>query len=255
MIRMGSRMEVALPKTQEIQDLLGNLMAGADQPIFSADDWALRLGDGPLARRFLSQMRCEWLPISVCDDFCQQIMDKVRAHLSSWHPGWPHLWGHILRVTGTAQALAPEAGVDPEHAFLLGILHDIGKLDELRTGVDHELIGALMAHKMLHDYPERCPAPLVERITAAIAKRGVDSDPFVQVLYDADKLDKIGATGIARRLSTEQGPNHVRFALRVVELDLEDFPEMHFATSRRLVKGKREYTKSFIAQVRSVVMG
>jgi uncharacterized protein len=245
-------MEVALSETQE---LLGNLMAGAEQPIFSADDWTLRLGDGLLARRFLAQMRREWQPINVCDGFCQQIMDKVRAHVSSWHPGWPHLWAHTLRVTGMAQALAPEAGVDPEHAFLLGILHDIGKLDELRTGVDHELIGALMAHKILNDYPDRCPAPIVQRITAAIAKRGVDSDPFVEVLYDADKLDKIGAAGIARRLSTEQGPNHVRFALRVVELDLADFPEMHFTTSRRLVKSKREYSKTFIAQARSIEMG
>jgi putative nucleotidyltransferase with HDIG domain len=247
-------MEVALSKTQEVQELLGNLMAGAEQSIFSADDWALRLGDGPLALRCLTQMRREWQPISVGGDFCQQIMDKARAHISAWHPGWPHLWAHTLRVTGMAQALAPEAGVDPEHAFLLGILHDIGKLDELRTGVDHELIGALMAHKLLHGYADRCPTPFADRITAAIAKRGSSSDPFVSLLYDADKLDKIGATGIARRLSTEKGASHVRFALRVVELDLEDFPEMHFATSRRLVKSKRAYTKSFIAQVRSTVM-
>src|SRR5438105_15362438 len=98
--------------------LLDRLSAGANQALFSVDGWAARMGDQSAARPFVDQMRQEWLPATAPDEFCQQMMDFARGYLQG-HPGWPHLWAHTLRVIGVALALAPEADVEPAHAFLL----------------------------------------------------------------------------------------------------------------------------------------
>lgn len=244
-------MSVNLPTVEDVQLLLDSLSAGADQPLYSADDWLPRLGDRLFAQAFAAQLGREWRPATPPDALCQQIADEVRAYLAAAHFGWPHLWAHTLRVTGYALELAGEAQIDQTHAFLLGVLHDVGKLDELQTGVAHELTGGLLARKWLLD---RLPAQIVERIASTISKRNKgNSDPFIDLLHDSDKLDKVGATGIARRLSTDFGAQHIRMALRIVAADVSSFPEMHFPTSKALADSKLEFSKTFLDQVRSVV--
>ncbi len=229
--------------SEEYQRLLDGLSAGVDKPLFSPDDWAARLDTTPAARRFEEQLRSEWFPVEVPSDFCQQQMDSVRRTLAV-HPGWPHLWAHTLRVTGTALALAPEAGVETPLVFLLAVFHDIGKLEELRGRGAHEVIGAEMARTALAGHL----APLqLESITGAIAKRSNGSNPYARLIHDADKLDKIGATGIARRLSTNARALHVGFALRRIEDDLNAFPAMSFPTSKRMAALKKAFTESFLA--------
>ncbi len=233
--------------SSELLRLLDQLAAGASRPLFSADDWAKRLGDEPAARHFVEQMRQEWYPITIPDEFCQQMMDFARQYLE-WHPGWPHLWAHILRVTGIGLALAEEAKVDPAHAFLLGIFHDIGKLDEMRSEGehgDHGQIGARLAREKLEGHYSRQVATLFQDV---IARKASPLNSYAQLIHDADKLDKIGATGIARRLSTDSGPRFAALALRRVEDDLNVFPDMHFPTSQRLADVKMEFTAWFLAQ-------
>src|SRR5438045_300795 len=92
----------------EVRHLLDGLAAGSDQALFSVKDWAFRLGDELAAHQFVGQLQKEWLPVAVPDEFCQQMLDFARDYLT-WHPGWPHLWAHVLRVTGYALALAPQA--------------------------------------------------------------------------------------------------------------------------------------------------
>lgn len=240
-------------KAQELQRLLGALGAGADQPLFALADWQARLNGvsaSPTGSAFMAALSREWLPAVPPDTACESIMEASRAHVALWHDGWPHLWAHTLRVTGTALALASEAGIDPANAFVLGVLHDVGKLDEQRTGVQHELIGALMAHKLLGALPDHFPSPRIERLANVITKRGTDTDPLRNVLYDADKLDKIGATGILRRISTRQEPAHVALALQIVAMDLGDFPPMHFRVSQRLADQKRTFTQDVLAGAR-----
>ena len=75
------------------------------------------------------------------------------------------VWRQALSVAGVARAIARPLGHDPEQAYLLGLLHDIGKVallsllrEEVRSGVDmapalvgqvfhslHEKSGAAMA--------------------------------------------------------------------------------------------------------------
>src|SRR5262249_27725133 len=121
--------------------LLRALATGAGKQLFTVSDWATRLGDSAEAQAFLEQLRAEWLPMSVPDAFCQEMMDYGRNSLT-WHVGWPLLWAHTLRVTGNALALMVEAKVEADHAFLVGLFHDLGKLEEITGGEMHEVIGA-----------------------------------------------------------------------------------------------------------------
>jgi putative nucleotidyltransferase with HDIG domain len=230
----------------DLPELLAGLAAGADQKLFTVNDWAARLNDSELARQFIDQMRQEWLPMTVPDGLCQEMMDSTRTYLS-WYLGWPHLWAHTLRVTGTALTLAPEAGIDPAHAFMLGIFHDIGKLDEMSGGEEHEEVGAQILHEKLTGHYSRHEIILMANV---VAKKASPANPYVQLLQDADKLDKIGATGIARRLSTRWGAEHIRFALGRVKDDADSLPDMHFPTSHRLVKSKLDYTEEFLQLAR-----
>jgi putative nucleotidyltransferase with HDIG domain len=190
-------------------------------------------------------MREEWLPLTVPDEICQQMMDYVRAYLG-WHLGWAHLWAHTLRVTGTALSLAEEAGIEPEFAFLLGMFHDIGKLDEIVHREDHEAIGARLLRKKLTGIYSRS---VVAMLSTVVAKTASPANPFRNLIHDADKLDKIGATGIARRVSTAWGAEHITLAMRRVRREADDFPAMHFPTSRRLAESKLAYTQSVFEQL------
>jgi HD superfamily phosphodiesterase len=147
-------------------------------------------------------------------------------------------------VTGTALALAPEAGIELAHAFLLGMFHDVGKLDELHNGGSHEQIGADIARAQLRTHFSH---QIVTLLTNVIAKKASSLNPYTRLVHDADKLDKIGAAGIARRLSTSSGTQFAALALSRVEEDLDNFPEMHFPTSQRMAESKRSFTEMFLA--------
>jgi HD-like signal output (HDOD) protein len=51
------------------------------------------------------------------------------------------VWVHMVRAGPLARALGPAFGVPPDEAFLLGLLHDVGKLVlfDLLAAVRHEL--------------------------------------------------------------------------------------------------------------------
>lgn len=244
-----------VPLPHDLQALIAGLCAGPQAALNSPEDWARQLGTdtSEAAQSFVAQLRQEWLPAVPPDDPEQlyaQVAERTRKHIE-WHSSWPHVWAHTLRVTGAALALAPEARVEREYAYLLGVLHDVGKLDEITRGVAHELVGGLMARKFLRELG--VSHFFTEQIANAIAKRGNRADPFVRLLHDADKLDKIGATGIARRLSTEFGGKNPALALRQVIADAERFPDMNFPLSRRLADLKLTYTRLFVEMVRPVL--
>lgn len=225
--------------------LLNNLLVGASKRMDTLGDWVDWLVDdapSPLVSRFVNQLGDEWLDGLPPDAFCRQVAEHVRRHLASWHPGWPHLWAHILRVTGYALALADEADVSAEEVFLLSVCHDVAKLDELRSGEPHEELGAAFAGRVLRGY---LPPDRISAIQAAILKED-EGDTLGEILHDADKLDKIGATGVVRRVSIETRPMWLSAALWRVGDDLARFPAMRFDLSRALANAKRAFLGWFL---------
>ncbi len=110
--------------------------------------------------------------------------------------GSGHDFDHVLRVTALAERLALAEGADLAIVRTAALLHDAG---ESAGRADHHLRGAAMAREILAGQP---PA-FVEAVAHAIEAHRFRADPAprtleAQVLSDADKLDAIGAVGIAR---------------------------------------------------------
>lgn len=110
--------------------------------------------------------------------------------------GGGHGFDHVLRVTTLAARIAAAESADLTVVRTAALLHDIG---ESKGRADHHLIGAAMARDLLRD----APPPFVEAVVHAIEAHRFRADPAprtleAQVLSDADKLDAIGAIGIAR---------------------------------------------------------
>ncbi|MBW2366932.1 MAG: HD domain-containing protein [Deltaproteobacteria bacterium] len=114
-----------------------------------------------------------------------------------------HDWEHTLRVVRLCKRIGLQEGVDMDVLLSAGYLHDIGRSyqDAAKGAVCHAEKG------------EKLAAPLITGLDLSDAQkdnirhcirshrfRGKDSPatPEARVLFDADKIDAIGAVGIAR---------------------------------------------------------
>ncbi len=114
-----------------------------------------------------------------------------------------HDWSHMERVLGLVLKIGREEKADLEILKLAAILHDIGRKyqDEANGRVDHGKIGAKLARKILEKYNVK--KEKIEKIIHCIETnrfRGSKKPKTkeAKILFDADKLDAIGATGIGR---------------------------------------------------------
>ena len=112
-----------------------------------------------------------------------------------------HDFDHLVRVMALANTIAAREGGDRPTIWAAVALHDIGQPRELRHGGDHALIGADMAGELLQDTPfPQAAIPAVQqairehRMTGGLLPRTLEG----RVLYDADKIDSLGAIGIGR---------------------------------------------------------
>ncbi len=117
----------------------------------------------------------------------------ARAHYAG---GDSHNFDHVLRVTALAERIARAEGADLVVVHTAALLHDIG---ESRTREHHHQIGAALARELLRDQP----TGFVAAVTHAIEAHRFRTPPApqtleAQVVFDADKLDALGAIGVAR---------------------------------------------------------
>jgi uncharacterized protein len=129
----------------------------------------------------------------------QKTIDFVKISLSDAEGG--HDWWHIYRVWKTAQHIAQYEEVDTFIVELGALLHDIA--DSKFHGGDEE-IGPLRARKFLKSL--QVQEDVITHIEAIISnisfKGGKLPQQFksleLDVIQDADRLDALGAIGIAR---------------------------------------------------------
>lgn len=117
-----------------------------------------------------------------------------------------HDWDHTLRVLTNARRLREIEGGDPLVVDCAALLHDIGRPEELADqGVTcHARRGADLVRDILPPAGLADPA-VVEHIAACVRThryraRGEERPASLEarIVFDADKLDSIGAIGIAR---------------------------------------------------------
>ena len=115
-----------------------------------------------------------------------------------------HGWDHVERVLRLSRHIGTREGADLGVLELAACLHDIGRSAEKASGgrICHARVGAEKAAGILRDHGY--DSKTIERVVHCIAShrfRGNGERPGTleaRVLFDADKLDAIGAVGIGR---------------------------------------------------------
>ena len=112
-----------------------------------------------------------------------------------------HDYDHLLRAMALADTIQAHEGGDQPTIWAAVALHDIGQTRERHHGGDHAQIGAAMAAELLTNtlFPQES-IPAVQQAIRDHRMTGGTIPQFLEghILYDADKLDSLGAVGIAR---------------------------------------------------------
>lgn len=110
-----------------------------------------------------------------------------------------HDWPHVERVTALAVELAHREGADPYICELAALLHDVPdeKLNEsLEAGMAK--LNAWLDLQPLEPGVKEAVVSIIRTISFAGGDRAPVSSLEAQVVQDADRLDALGAIGIAR---------------------------------------------------------
>jgi uncharacterized protein len=110
-----------------------------------------------------------------------------------------HGFDHVLRVLRLAERIGQAEGADLEIVRAAALLHDVARPEEEDSGACHAQAGSKRAREILQGHPPE----EVEVVAQAIAthrfrEKSIPQTLEAQVLYDADKLDAMGAVGVAR---------------------------------------------------------
>ncbi len=112
---------------------------------------------------------------------------------------------HVYRVLYLALDIAEtEPGADRDVLIAAALLHDVGRPEQTADqSLDHALVGAEKAERFLlsRGYGEDFTARVADCIRRHRFRRARPPETAeARILFDADKLDVCGATGIARTL-------------------------------------------------------
>jgi len=183
-----------------------------------------------------------------------------------------HDFDHVLRVLVLAERIGQAEGAAMEIVRAAALLHDVARAEEERTGACHARVGAERARQILAGHP----SDKVEAVAQAIASHRFRDEVVPQtleakVLYDADKLDAIGAIGIARAyalagkrgqrlwaeppagsLAKSQSTNYTpvhEFTFKLSQLKEALFT----ATARQIAEERHRYMVEFFARLEEEV--
>lgn len=122
----------------------------------------------------------------------------VRGELESEASG--HDWWHIARVTKMAKHIAEQEGADVFICEMAALLHDIAD-EKLNEGSEEVGLKRVKDWLKVHQADEETIDTVME-IISTMSFKGGNRPPMTtlegKVVQDADRLDAIGAIGIAR---------------------------------------------------------
>ncbi len=129
---------------------------------------------------------------------------KVAAKALMDNDRGSHKWDHVVRVWNLCLRIGKRESADLNILEPAAFLHDIGRKVEMESNgkICHASVGSEMARKILINYGY--PDDFVNQVVFCIAahrfrNNGVKPDSIEsKVLFDADKLDAIGAVGVGR---------------------------------------------------------
>lgn len=178
-----------------------------------------------------------------------------------------HDFDHVLRVLANAREIAAtETDVDLDVLTTAVLLHDIARAEQDRTGVDHALAGAEQARRILTDADPDFVAAVCHAIAAHRFRNDMPpQSPEARILYDADKLDSLGAIGVARifayaghhrnRLWAEDDSG-AHTPLQEYRQKLQHLPDKLLTPSgRKLARTRHAFMAAFLEQMAAEIAG
>ncbi len=207
----------------------------------------------------------------------EEVAALVKAHLET-APGC-HDFDHTMRVFRNAEMLLKEEkSADARTVKLAAILHDIARPEEMMSkgAVCHAEQGAVEAAAILKSVG--FDEALIQNVGGCVLKhryrgRFQPETPEEKIIYDADKLDSIGAVGIGRAFhfagrenarlhNTEQeAVNSAAYsredsAYREYLVKLRHVEEkMLTATGRRVAHERSKFMHRFFEQLNNEIYG
>ena len=166
----------------------------------------------------------------VKDKVIQQTKEHIQAKLQGEGSG--HDWWHVYRVWKTAQHIGKEEGANMLTVELAALLHDIAdwKFHDGDDTVGPKIAGEMLQkHDVSVDVIDHVKQIIIE---GSFKGAGVETKPSTlegEVVQDADRLDAIGAVGIARTFAYGGHKGRLMY-------DPDIKPVMH--------KSKEEYAKN-----------
>lgn len=155
-----------------------------------------------------------------------------------------HDFDHVLRVYSTAEHLAKEEGGDLEIIHAAALLHDsVGTKPGSEERNEHHLASAEFAGIVLKQ--EGWPEDRIHAVQHCIRAHRYRDDREqpgtieAMILFDADKLDVLGAVGIARAIAyaTLAGePVYARPSRQFLETGVKESGEPHSCYHEYLYK-------------------
>ena len=176
---------------------------------------------------------------SIIDKTCKFVEDKLSGD------GSGHDWWHIFRVWTLAKKIALEEKAQLEIVELGALLHDIADW-KFHDGDDS--IGPEIAREFLnnHDVEPNLSDSVVEIISTVSYKGAGVATPMKtlegKIVQDADRLDAIGALGIAEvsKTVTSDASGNITFVNGTNDIDIAS----HDAGTNGLKLGGTLVTKS-----------
>lgn len=204
-------------------------------------------------------------------DNVNRLISKIKRHFENDFSG--HDWHHILRVYRNAMYIQSVEGGDAEIVSLGALLHDIS---------DHKMNGGLLnkggeeAAKILREigYDDDTIFKVAELVDNISYKGAQVEDKVIsleqQIVQDADRLDAIGAIGIARAFAYGGNRNRPMYTPEVGPVLHDSFEQyahakshtinhfyekllllkdrMHTATGKRMAEERHQVMEDFLAQ-------
>ncbi|MGA2917957.1 HD domain-containing protein [Methanoregula sp.] len=128
--------------------------------------------------------------------------DTIRKHVTSvLGQAGSHGMDHVKRVTRLCGQIGEEEHADMAILIPAALLHDIARPIEKTQGIPHEEEGARIAEQYLrsiHYDENHIPAIAGAIRTHRFRSKELPATLEAKILSDADKLDAMGASGIAR---------------------------------------------------------
>lgn len=179
-------------------------------------------------------------------------IDTIRHYVKSVfrQPG-SHGLDHVLRVVYLCEVIGKEENADMMVLLPAALFHDIARPMEREKGMPHEEAGARMAERYLRSiqYDEES----IQKITHAIRThryRSIEKPETLEarILSDADKLDAMGAVGIARTfIRAGEHSGEIRDAMDHIHNKLLNLHGlMYTETAKKLAEERHRYLCVFL---------